>query len=69
MPTDGLDDTIITATAAYSINFSKPRKKFYLSLHYNVNNSFLFVNGVNIYQFKTKKADVNTCPLFLQLLI
>ena len=31
-----------------SISFSKPNTKFCLSLHYNADNSYLFVNGKEI---------------------
>ena len=34
-PTQGLDDTMITTEAKYSINFSRSNRKFCLSLHYN----------------------------------
>ena len=51
-PTQGLDDTSATAGAKYSINFTESRKRFVLSLHYNRSNSFFFVNGTKIYQFK-----------------
>ena len=34
-PTQGLDDTTLTAEAIYSINFIQPIKRFALSLHYN----------------------------------
>ena len=43
-PTQGLEHTL-TAEKMYSINFTVTRKKFYLSLHYNGANSYLFVNG------------------------
>ena len=43
------------AEAKYSINFTESGKRFVLSLHYNVSNSFLFVNKVKMYQFKGKK--------------
>ena len=48
-PTQGLDDTTLTAEAKCPINFTQPRKRFVLSLHYNGSNSFLFVNGTKIY--------------------
>ena len=59
-PTQGLDDTTLTAEAKYPINFTQPRKRFVLrlhyngsnSLHYNGSNSFLLVNATKIYQFK-----------------
>ena len=39
-PTQGLDDTTLTAQAKYPINFTQPRKRFVLSLYYNGSNSF-----------------------------
>ena len=39
-PTQGLDDTILTAEAIYLINFTKPNKKFVVRLHHNGINSF-----------------------------
>ena len=44
-PTQGLDDTTLTAEKLYSINFTENNKKFCLSLHYNGANTYLFVNG------------------------
>ena len=58
-PTQGLDDTTLTSEAKYPINFTQPRKRFVLSLHYNGNNSFLFVNATKIYQFKAKDSEKN----------
>ena len=43
-PTQGLDDTTLTAEAIYPINFMQTNKRFVLSLHYNGSNNFLFVN-------------------------
>ena len=54
-PTQGLDDTTLTAEAKYPINFTQSRKRLVISLHYNGSNSFLFVNDTKIYQFKDKK--------------
>ena len=54
-PTQGLDDTTLTAEAIYLINFTQPDKRFVLSLCYNGNSSFLFVNATKTYQFKAKK--------------
>ena len=34
-PTQGLDNTALTADAKYPTNFTQPRKRFVLSLHYN----------------------------------
>ena len=47
-PTQGLESTL-TAEKMYSINFTVTKKKFCLSLHYNEANSYLFVNGTEIY--------------------
>ena len=41
IPTDGLDNTTITAQARYSVNIKKSREKDLLSLQYNAVNSFL----------------------------
>ena len=34
------------------------RKLFWLSLHYNGENSYLFVNGTEIYKFKAKDSEI-----------
>ena len=41
----------------YSINFTENNKKFCLSLHYNEANSYLFVNGTEIYKSKAKDSE------------
>ena len=64
--TQGLDNTTITAEAEYSINFFKITKKFCLSLHYNGSKSFLFVNGIKIYQFKAKDSEIKRYTLYLE---
>ena len=51
-PTQGLDGTTLTAEAKYPINFTQPRKRFELSLHYNGSSSFLFVNATKIKTLK-----------------
>ena len=42
-----------------SISFSKVTTKFCLSLHYNADNSDLFVNGKEIFKFKANNKNVN----------
>ena len=42
-PTQGLDDTTLTAEPKYPINFTQSGKRFVLNLYYNGSNSFLFV--------------------------
>ena len=49
----------------YSINFSKTNTKFSLSLLYNGSNSYLFVNGTEIYKFKAKGSEIVATPLCL----
>ena len=39
------------------------KKKFCLSLHYNGANSYLFVNGTEIYKFKAKDSEIAASPL------
>ena len=41
-------------------------KKFSLSLHYNRANSYLFVNGIEIYKFKTKDSETVATPWCLE---
>ena len=50
----GLDNTTLTAEAEYFINFSRSKRKFCLSLHYNGSHSFLFVNGTKYISSKQK---------------
>ena len=56
-PTQRLEHTL-TAEEMYSINFTVTKKKFSLRLHYNGANSYLFVNGTEIYKFKAKDSDI-----------
>ena len=42
----------------YSINFNGTRKVFYLSLHYNGANSYLFVNGIEMVKLKAKDSEI-----------
>ena len=62
-PTQGFDDTTLTAKAQYSINFSRSNRKFYLSLRYNESSRFLFFNTTKTYQFKAKKFEMRKYPL------
>ena len=57
-PTQGLDDTTLTAEAQYSINFSISNRRFCLIMHYNGRSSFLFLNATKIYQFKAKDSKI-----------
>ena len=54
-PSQRLDDTTLTASAKYPINFTQSENRFALCLHYNRSNNLLFVNATKVYQFKAKK--------------
>ena len=49
----------------YSVNFTDNGDKYCLSLHYNGANSYLFVNGTEIYKFKAKDSEIVATPLCL----
>ena len=52
--TQGINDTTINAEKNFYRNFTDFGKKFVLSLHYNGDNSYLFVNGRQELKFKAK---------------
>ena len=60
-PTQRLENTL-TAEKIYSINFAEKNIKFCLSLHYNGANSYLFLNGTEIYGFKAKDSENVASP-------
>ena len=64
--TRGLDNTILTTAALYSIKFSRSERQFCLILHYNGSNSFLFANVTKIYRFKAKSFEIKPYPLRLE---
>ena len=64
-PTEGLDDTTILTEAKYSINFAEPRKRFVLSVYYNTNRSFLFVNAAKTL-FRSKRFRNKTISLLFR---
>ena len=63
--TQRLDDTTLTAEAKYPINFTQSGKRFELSLHYNGNNRFLFVEATKTYQFNVKDSEIKDYALCL----
>ena len=63
-PTQGLESTL-TAEKMYSINFTLTKKKFCLGFHYNGANSYLFVNGTEIYKFKAKDFEFFVGSIYL----
>ena len=52
--TQGINDTALYAEKKYFRNFTEPGVKFVLRLHYNSNDSYLFVNGRQELNFKAK---------------
>ena len=50
----GINDTTLYAEKTYSQNFTQPSEKFVLSVHYNGDDSYLFVNGKQELKFKAK---------------
>ena len=63
-PTQGLEHTL-RAGKMYSINFTVTGKKFCLSLHYNGESSYLFVNDTEIIKFKAKDSETEASQLCL----
>ena len=61
----GISGTTIYAEKMYSTNFTVNNKKFCLSLHYNGDNSYLFVNGKEVNKFKAKDSEIVPYPLCL----
>ena len=61
----GINGTTIYAEKMYSTNLSVNNKKFRLSLRYNGDNSYLFVNGKEVHKFKAKDSEIVPYPLRL----
>ena len=65
-PIQGLVIKTLTAEKKYSINFTENNKKNCLSLHYNGDNSYLFVNHTEIIKIKAKDSEIVADPLCLR---
>ena len=52
--TQGINDSTLYVEKSYWRNFTDPGKKFILSLHYNGDESYFFVNGRQELKFKAK---------------
>ena len=63
--TQKVNNTTIYAQKLYSPNFSAENKRFCLSLHYNGDDSYLFVNGKEVTKFKAKKSEIKASQLTL----
>ena len=57
--TFGINGRFGAPEKTFSINSTKENTKFCLSLPYNRDNSYLFVNGKKIYKFKANNGSVN----------
>ena len=54
----GINDTTLYVDKVYSQTFTQPNKKFVISLHYNGDNSYLFVNGKQKLKFICKAGQL-----------
>ena len=54
-PTFGINGSFGSPEKKFNVNFSKANTKFCLSLHYNADHSYLFVNGKQIFNLKLTK--------------
>ena len=61
----GINDTTLYADKVYNKNFTQPSKKFVLSLHYNGDDSYLFVNGKQELKFKCQTEHLVEAKLCL----
>ena len=59
------NNTTTYAEKMYSTNFTEANKKIFLSLDYNGDDSYLFVNGKEIINFKAKESEIALYPLCL----
>ena len=55
--------TTIYEEGLYRTNFTEPNKKFVLSLYYNGDDSYLFVNGIHELKFKAKNSEIQKNPI------
>ena len=57
--TFGINGIFASPEKKLSITINKVNTKFGFSLHYNADNSFLFVYGKEIFKFKANNTNVN----------
>ena len=67
--TFGINGSFGAPEKKFSINFSKGNTKFCLSLHYNADNSYWFVNRKEIFKFKADNKNVTFPIQFCQEII
>ena len=54
-PNLGINGRFGSPEKKFCVNFSKANTKFCLSLHYKADNSYLFLNGKEAFEFKANK--------------
>ena len=59
-PTYGINGSFVSSEKKFNINFTKANTKLCLNLRYNADNSYLFVNGKNIFKFKAGNVNSST---------
>ena len=59
VPTYDINGSFGSPEKKFIINFTKANTNFCLSLHYNADNSYLFVNGKKIFKFETENKNAN----------
>ena len=57
--TFGINGSFKAPEKRFNISLSKVKTKFCLSLHYNIDNNYLFVNGKEVYIFKPSNKNNN----------
>ena len=55
---EGINGTTIYSEKMYLTDFTVTNKKFCLSLHYNSDSSYLFVNGKELINFKARYFEI-----------
>ena len=55
----GINGNFGSPEKKFSINFRKANTNIFLSLHHNADDSYLFVNGKEIFKFKADNKNVN----------
>ena len=63
-PTFEINECFGSPEKKFSINSSKSNTKCYLNLHYNADNSYLFVKGKEIFKLKAGNKNVNFATQF-----
>ena len=58
-PTYGINRRFGSLEEKFNINCTKPKTKFFFTLHYNADISYFFVNGKEIIKFKADNKNVN----------